>query len=67
MHARLGDLNASGVLFDAKNLKPASENIAFTSMWDYFPSNVSVGIPVAAPGDVVFALVAGSTNPMQVS
>ena len=38
-------------------------NIAFTSQWDNWPRSVTV--PVHQAGDIVWLLVAGSTNPMQ--
>lgn len=38
-------------------------NVAFTSLWDNWPSQVSV--PVERSGDAVFLLIAGSTNVMQ--
>lgn len=47
-------------------------NVAFTSLWDYFPTSITVPAPPAlrsALGSnssvVAWALVAGSTNPMQ--
>ena len=53
-----------GALFDATHMMGAGHNIAFTSQWDNFPTSVTV--PVSAQhGDVVWLLVAGSTNPMQ--
>lgn len=38
-------------------------NIAFTSLWDNFPSALSV--PVNQEGESIWILIAGSTNPMQ--
>jgi len=43
---------------------PGAKDIAFTSRWDNWPKKVTV--PVNKIGDSVWALVAGSTNPMQV-
>jgi hypothetical protein len=40
-----------------------AHNVAFTSLWDNWPSQVSV--PVDCGGDAVFLLIAGSTNVMQ--
>ena len=40
-----------------------TRNIAFTSMWNNFPSKIT--IPVDRKGDAIWFLVAGSTNPMQ--
>jgi hypothetical protein len=45
-------------------LRPADgKNIAFTSLWDNWPREVTV--PVDAAGDSVWLLLCGSTNPMQ--
>ena len=38
-------------------------NIAFTSLWDNWPRQVTV--PVDSRGDALWLLVCGSTNPMQ--
>jgi hypothetical protein len=46
------------------NWNPGAKDIAFTSMWDNWPKKVSV--PVNKKGSSVWALIAGSTNPMQV-
>ena len=40
-----------------------SKNIAFTSMWDNYPSKIN--FPVNRKGDAVYFLVSGSTNVMQ--
>ena len=40
-----------------------SKNIAFTSLWDNYPHEITV--PVGQRGDAVWLLIAGSTNPMQ--
>jgi hypothetical protein len=40
-----------------------NRNVAFTSLWDNWPSLVS--IPVRKQGDTVWFLVCGSSNPMQ--
>ena len=54
----------AGALFDAAHMLGPGHNIAFTSQWDNFPTSITV--PVSAQhGDVVWLLVAGSTNPMQ--
>ena len=42
----------------------AAKNIAFTSLWDNWPKQVTV--PVNKAGDSAWLLVCGSTNPMQV-
>lgn len=60
-----GFLNASGVLFDPSHMLGKSNSIAFTSMWDNYPTNISVPIPASNGGDVIWVLIAGSTNPMQ--
>jgi hypothetical protein len=39
------------------------KNIAFTSLWDNWPAQVTV--PVHAKGEAVWLLVSGSTTPMQ--
>lgn len=40
-----------------------SDNIAFTSLWDNFPTSVTV--PTHTKGNGLWLLIAGSTNPMQ--
>lgn len=48
----------------ARFLKPRPDkNIAFTSLWDNWPTTVTV--PVHAKGEAVWLLVCGTTNPMQ--
>ncbi len=42
---------------------PAERNVAFTSLWDNWPT--SARVPVGRVGDTAWALVAGSTFPMQ--
>ncbi len=42
---------------------PSEKNIIFTSLWDNFPSDVSV--PVYQKGEAVWFLVCGTTNVMQ--
>jgi hypothetical protein len=42
---------------------PAEKNIAFTSLWDRWPDEVT--IPVNAAGEAVWLLVSGNTTPMQ--
>ena len=42
---------------------PGEKNIAFTSMWDNFPSKID--FPVNQSGEAVWFLVSGSTNVMQ--
>lgn len=44
--------------------KGGNRNIAFTSLWDNWPRQVTV--PVNQAGDAVWFLLCGSTNPMQV-
>jgi hypothetical protein len=39
------------------------QNIAFTSLWDNFPHEITV--PVKQKGDAIWLLIAGSTNVMQ--
>ena len=56
-----------GGLFGATRLigpPPLGGNIAFTSQWDAYPTAISLNVS-AKPGDTVWLLVAGSTNPMQ--
>ena len=52
---------------NASDSAPRSRSIAFASLWDAFPAAVSVpvGAAAAAGGKGVWALVAGSTHPMQ--
>jgi hypothetical protein len=40
-----------------------AKNIAFTSLWDNWP--VKITVPLGRPGEAVWLLVCGSTNPMQ--
>lgn len=57
----------AGMIRTAQNvefLRPGDGmNIAFTSLWDNWPSKVTV--PVNASGDSVWLLLCGTTNPMQ--
>ena len=56
-----------GGLFDATRLigpPPLGGNVAFTSQWDNYPTAITVNVS-ANPGDTVWLMIAGSTNPMQ--
>jgi hypothetical protein len=58
---------SQGARFLLPNATAGARNIAFTSLWDAYPSAVNVSVPAALlPGaTTAWALVAGSTNPMQ--
>ena len=69
-------ITPQGAVFDASHLRqsnlPPSQrgggggnNIAFTSMWDNYPTKVTVPVSNVTAGDSILLLVAGSTNPMQ--
>jgi len=47
------------------SLAGSGPNIAFTSLWDNFPTQIE--FEITAPGEAIWLLVAGSTNPMQCS
>ncbi len=49
---------------NAEFLRPGEDkNIAFTSLWDNWPDEVTV--PVNVSGDSIWLLLCGTTNPMQ--
>jgi hypothetical protein len=54
-------LAGAGVPFPAP---AAGKNIAFTSLWDNWPHQISV--PVNKSGKAIWFLVCGTTNPMEV-
>jgi hypothetical protein len=60
-------INSDGLLVTPQGVKlevpREGTNIAFTSLWDNFPSSIEV--PVNAKAEALWLLVAGSTNPMQ--
>ncbi|MDP4240856.1 MAG: hypothetical protein Q8904_15440, partial [Bacteroidota bacterium] len=45
------------------NFNPKENNIAFTSLWDNYPSKID--FPIHQTGKAIFFLVSGSTNIMQ--
>ena len=64
---RLADLGPDTPLITPQGaeflVSSSAKNIAFASLWDNYPSSITV--PVSAAGEVLWLLICGSTNPMQ--
>ena len=56
-------VTAQGARFNLRHCSEAA-NVAFVSRWTNYPTSVTVPVTAAA-GDIVWLLVAGSTNAMQ--